>query len=394
MNKSSRIVLSLILLGVGVAVGWYAPQYLDQQGLGAGKAPAPAATAAKPKGASGKPPGGARGTPVELAVVETISFPRGLSAIGNLRSNESTMLSAEVAGRVAAIDFTEGQPVKKGQLLVQLDDDVAQAELAQAKANLNLAESRFDRSGRLQTAGFVSKEAREDAQNLLLLQQAAYKLAQAKLDKTRIEAPFDGIVGLRSVSVGEYVSAGQDIAPVEDTATLKADFRLPERYLGNIQVGQTLELQVDARPGSLFAGQVYAISPLIEEGGRSILVRARVDNKAGLLRPGMFARVQLITDESMAVVVPESALSPSGQTQYVYRLTEGQAERVAVRIGERRAGLVEILEGLEPGQLIVIAGLQRVRNGAPIAPLGKPKPSTEVAKEASESARALRVNPS
>lgn len=392
MNKSSRVLLSLILLGVGVAVGWYAPQYISEMTATAPKAAAPSAPAAR--GPSGSGGGGARGVAVELAKVQEVSFPRGLSAIGTLKANESTMVSAEIAGRVASINFQEGQPVKKGQLLVQLDDSVASAELAQAQANLALAKSRADRSGRLQSAGFVSKEAIEDSQNNLLLQQAAFKLAQAKFNKTKIEAPFDGIVGLRNVSIGEYVTAGQDIAPIESIKTLKADFRLPERYVGDIKLNQILELKVDARAGQLFRGEVYAISPLIEEGGRSILIRARVDNQDGLLLPGMFARVQLITSKSEAVVVPEAALAPSGQSQYVYRMTDGKAERVVVSIGERRDGLVEVLKGLKPGDLIVVAGLQRIRNGAAITPIGKPKMSTDVAKEASESAKSLRVNPS
>lgn len=402
MNKSSRVLLSLVLLGVGAGVGWYAPQFLSGSTQSAGQAPAAAGKpggaapgGGAPGGPSGGAPGGApRGVPVELAIVELVSFPRGLSAIGTLRSDESTVVSAEVAGRVAQINFQEGQPVTKGQLLVKLDDDVPQAELAQAEANLALAQSRYDRSNRLQTAGFVSKEAREDAQNQLKLQEAAIRLAQAKLDKTSIMAPFDGVIGLRSVSIGEYVTPGQAIAPLEAVTTLKADFRLPERFISSIEVGQTLELQVDARPGQLFAGQVYAISPLIEEGGRSILVRAKVDNTEGLLSPGMFARVQLITDESLAVVVPEASLSPSGQLQYVYRVKEGQAERLAIQIGERRGGLVEVLQGLEPGDQVVVSGLQRMRPGAAVTPTGEPASASEVAQRARESARSLRVNPS
>ncbi len=403
MNKSSRILLSLVLLGVGAGVGWYAPQFLSGSTQSAGQAPAAAGKPSDgaPRGGApggaqgGGPSGGApRGVPVELAIVESVSFPRGLSAIGTLRSDESTVVSAEVAGRVAQINFQEGQPVTKGQLLVQLDDDVPQAELAQAEANLALAQSRYDRSNRLQTAGFVSKQAREDAQNQLKLQQAAIKLAQAKLDKTSIMAPFDGVIGLRSVSIGEYVTPGQAIAPLEAIATLKADFRLPERFISSIEVGQTLELQVDARPGQLFIGQVYAISPLIEEGGRSILVRAKVDNTEGLLSPGMFARVQLITDESLAVVVPEASLSPSGQLQYVYRVKEGQAERLAIQIGERRGGLVEVLQGLEPGDQVVVSGLQSMRPGAAVMPMGQATGASDIAARARESARSLRVNPS
>ena len=391
MTKSSRVVLSLVLLAVGVAVGWYGPKLIQ---------PATTVASAPPAPPGGGPGGGAGGAPgarpmaVEFAVVESMAFPRGLSAVGSLRSDESTMISAEVAGRVVEIGFREGQPVTQGQLLVRLDDEVAQAELAQAQANLALAQSRASRSGRLQSEGFVSQEAREDAQNQLKLQQAALTLAQARLQKTRILAPFDGVIGLRSISIGDFVTPGQAIAPLEAVQMLKVDFRLPERFVAEVNLDQALELQVDARPGQRFEGVVYAISPLIEEGGRSILVRAQVDNTDGLLRPGMFARVQLITEQTDVLVVPEAAMSPSGQTQFVFRLVDGQAERVAVQMGERRAGLVEIVSGVEEGDLVVVAGLQRVRPGMPLRPLGEPMPATEVARQASERARALRVDPS
>jgi len=383
MNTSSRIVLSLVLLGVGVTAGIYGPKLLSDWWPGTTQTASPAPPA----------PRAAPGAPVEVAVVESVPFARGLNAIGSLLSDESTIVSAEVAGRVAEIRFSEGQPVKKGAVLVVLDDAVAQAELSQARANLALAQSRFDRSSRLKNAGFVSDEAREDASNALKLQQASVELAQAKLDKSRVIAPFDGVIGLRSVSVGEFVTPGQHIAPLEAVSTLKVDFRLPERNVADVKVGQTLELNVDAMPGIVFEGVVYAISPLVEAGGRSVLVRARVDNAAGRLRPGMFARVQLITSESMALVVPESALSPSGQSQFVYRVVEGAAERVLVQLGERRSGLVEIKGGLQAGDLVVFSGLQRMRPNVAVTVRGKPQSSTEVAAKAIDSANSLKVKP-
>jgi len=386
MNTSSRIVLSLVLLGVGVAAGVYGPQYAKQWWPGASK---PMTQGAAVAPASQAP----RGAPVEVAIVESVSFARGLSAIGSLRSDESTMVSAEVAGRIAQIRFSEGQPVSRGDVLVVLDDSVAQAEFSQAQANLALAQSRFDRSNRLQTAGFVSSEAKEDASNALKLQQASVALAQARLDKTRVIAPFDGVIGLRGVSVGEYVTPGQNIAPLEAVAVLKADFRLPERNVADVKVGQTLELKVDAMPGRTFEGKVYAISPLVEAGGRSVLVRAKVDNAAGNLHPGMFARVQLLTSEAPALVVPESALSPSGQSQFVYRVVEGAAERVLVQLGERRGGLVEIVSGLAPGDLVVVSGLQRMRPNVAVTISGEPRSGAEVAAQAAQSADSLRVAP-
>jgi len=386
MNTSSRIVLSLVLIGVGVTAGVYGPKLVSDWWPGTSPSASPVSPAAQA-------PRAAPGAPVEVAFVESVPFARGLNAIGSLLSDESTMISAEVAGRVAEIQFSEGQPVKKGAVLVVLDDAVAQAELSQARANLALAQSRFDRSSRLKNAGFVSAEAREDASNALKLQQASVELAQAKLDKTRVIAPFDGVIGLRAVSVGEFVTPGQNIAPLEAVSMLKVDFRLPERNVSDVKVGQLLEVNVDAMPESAFEGVVYAISPLVEAGGRSVLVRARVDNAAGKLRPGMFARVQLITSESMALVVPESALSPSGQSQFVYRIVEGAAERVLVQLGERRGGLVEIVAGLQAGDLVVFSGLQRMRPNVAVTVRGEPRSSAEVAAQAIDSANSLRVKP-
>lgn len=383
MKTSNRILASVLLLGVGLAAGYYSPVWLPELGLsGPGTTPVTAPAAQPPARAA------APAVPVEVAIVERVSFPRGLSAIGSLRSGESIVISAEISGRIARINFQEGQPVRQGDVLVELDDSVARAELAQAEANLALAQSRFDRSQRLQTAGFVSKEAREDASIALQLQQAAIELAKARLDKTRIIAPFDGVVGLRTVSIGEYLNPGQDIAPLESVDVLKADFRLPERYVSDIQVGQTLEIRVDAIPQKTFQGEVYAVSPLVEAGGRSILVRANVENKEGVLFPGMFARVQLLTQETDALVVPETALAPSGQRQFVYRIQDNRAEQIPVQVGERRGGLVEIVDGVQLGDHVTVSGLQRIRNNATVSVQGDPKPATEVVRESAQRATA------
>lgn len=394
MKTSNRILASVLLIGLGVAAGYYSPVWMPQLGLGPATLSGSAAPSTPPAAQSAAPARAPQAIPVEVALVENVSFPRGLSAIGTLRSDESIMVSAEVAGRIAKVNFEEGQPVKKGDVLIQLDDSVARAELAQAEANLSMAQSKFDRSQRLQTAGFVSKEAREDASIALQLQQATIELSKARLERMRISAPFDGVIGLRSVSVGEFVSPGQAIAPLEAVYVLKADFRLPERHVADVQTGQTLEVNVDAIPGRRFEGEVYAVSPLVEAAGRSILVRAKVKNKEGLLHPGMFARVQLITSKGDAMVVPETALVPSGQTQYVYRIKDGRVAQVPVQLGERRGGLVEIVSGLEVGDQVTVSGMQRLRNNAPVRLLGEPRPSTVVVEQATQRAQALTGNPS
>jgi membrane fusion protein, multidrug efflux system len=191
-------------------------------------------------------------------------------------------------------------------------------------------------------------------------------LAQARLDKMTISAPFAGFAGLRSVSVGDYVNQGQDLAPLEAIDPLKVDFRVPEMYLSKVGVGQQLTLRLDALPGQERPGLVYAVSPLVDAGGRSILLRATVANADSLLRPGMFARVQLLFNQDKALVAPEAALSPSGETQYVYRVKDGVAERREVTIGERREGKVEILTGVAAGDQLVVSGLQRVTDGGAV----------------------------
>ena len=358
MKKAVLLAAVAAGLAAGAALGVFVPRWLAP-----GATPA-TQTAAKPVAAPAAP------VRVEVAAVKEIPFARGLSAVGSLRSDESVVLRPEVVGRIQSIEFKEGQPVARGQVLIRLDDSVPRAELAQARANLTLAQSHYRRAVELQGKGFVSQQARDESASTLKVQEAAVALAQARLDKMTILAPFGGIVGLRSVSVGDYVNQGQDLAPLEAIDPLKVDFRVPEMYLSKVGVGQQLTLRLDALPGQERQGIVYAVSPLVDAGGRSILLRATVANKDAVLRPGMFARVQLLFNQDKALVAPEAALSPSGETQYVYRIKDGRAERREVTIGERREGRVEILTGVAAGDHLVVAGIQRVTDGAAVNVVG------------------------
>lgn len=357
MKKAVLLAAVAAGLAAGAALGVFVPRWLAPSAT-------PVPVNAKPQTAPAAP------SRVAVAAVQEIPFARGLSAVGSLRSDESVVLRPEVAGRIQAIDFKEGQPVKQGQLLIRLDDSVPRAELAQARANLTLAQSHYRRAVELQGKGFVSQQARDESASTLKVQEAAVALAQARLDKMTITAPFAGIIGLRSVSVGDYVNQGQDLAPLEAIDPLKVDFRVPEMYLSKVRVGQQLTLRLDALPGQERRGLVYAVSPLVDAGGRSILLRATVANQDGVLRPGMFARVQLLFNQDKALVAPEAALSPSGETQYVYRVENGVAHRREVTIGERREGRVEILTGVALNDQLVVSGLQRVTDGAPVTIVG------------------------
>lgn len=332
------------------------------QPVAAGGAP-PAAAPARPGG--GGPPGGGIG--VEAFQVAAVSWSEDVTAVGTLRSRESVVLRPEIAGRIQEIRFREGVPVPKGALLIALDAATQEAELAQARANLALAQANHQRNEDLFRRKFISEAARDDSAAKLQVARANLALAQARLDKTRIVAPFAGTVGIRNVSVGDYVKEGQDLVNLQEVSALKVDFRLPETYLGRLKKGQTLDLATDALPGETFTATVDAIDPLVDSTGRAVLLRAQLPNAEGKLRPGMFARVRLIFGERKDVLaVPEEALVPQGADQFVFKVNEGKAQRVRITTGARRAGQVEVTEGLAQGDLVVTAGQLKLRDGAPV----------------------------
>ncbi len=309
-------------------------------------------------------------------MVATLPLPQTLSAVGTMRSNESVLIRPEISGRIAEFSFSEGQNAAKGAVLVRLDASVTRAELQQAKANLVLSQAKFDRAVDLQVKGFVSSQAREEAENNLKVAQAAVALAEAKLAKTEILAPFSGVLGLRSASVGDYVKEGQDIVNLEAIDPLKVEFRVPELHLKKLRVGQNLQLMLDAFPNKTYTGRIYAINPAIDAAGRAVVLRALVHNSDGRLRPGGFARVRLLLDEeAVALLIPEQALVPSGEEQYVFRVTDGRAQRVKVEIGQRREGQVQVLSGLAADEAVVVAGQLKLRDGIPVKPLGTPAPN-------------------
>jgi membrane fusion protein (multidrug efflux system) len=321
------------------------------------------------KGAGGKGPEKGPGGPVPVEVVELRPAPvqESITAIGSLRSNESVVLRPEVSGRIATIGFRDGQPVRRGQLLVGLDATLNEAEVAQARAEFDLATSSLRRTEDLASKNFVSSSAQDQAASNVQVAEAKLRLAEARLAKMRIAAPFDGIVGIRNVSIGDYVKDGAELVNVEDIRTLKADVRLPERYFPHLKAGLPVELTADALPGSRYAGAIDAINPRVDASGRSLEVRARLDNTDGRLRPGMFARVKVLLGERPnALMVPEEAVVPLGDDFFVYTVADGKAKRVRVKLGVRREAQVELLEGVRAGEQVVTAGIRVQRDGQPV----------------------------
>jgi membrane fusion protein (multidrug efflux system) len=331
-----------------------------------------AATAGGKADAKAPAKGGPGGpTPVEVVVVEPSSVQEDLQAVGSLRSNESVVLRPEVSGRIATIGFRDGQVVKKGQLLIGLDSTLNEAEVAQYRAEYDLALSNLKRSEDLARQKFISSSAQETAASNAQVAEARLKLAQARLSKMKIISPFDGIVGIRGVSLGDYVKDGTDLVNVEDVRILKVDFRLPERSLSQVKAGQEVEVVADALPNERWQGQIEAINPRVDANGRSLELRGRLDNASGKLRPGMFVRVRVIVGERTGLLVPEEAIVPQGDAFYVYTVVEGAAKRVPVKIGVRRDAKVEIVEGLAPGDQVVTAGMRLSRDGQPVRVLSQ-----------------------
>lgn len=378
MPSSRRLVLSLSLAGLAAlgAYAWYAnrpPAVLPGGTQTAGAQGGPPAVGAKAVAGGA---GAAQGAPVvvETHTVGTRALADDVSAVGSLVSNESVVLRPEVSGRIAAIRFRDGEAVRRGEVLIEFDAAVQRAELQQARASLTLAESNFRRSQDLFSRSFVSRSSLDNARSQLEVARAGVALAQARLARMQIRAPFGGVVGIRSVSPGDFVKDGEAMINLEDIATLKVDFRLPELYLDRVRPGQTVEIASDVLAGERFAATVEAIDPLVDAQGRAVRLRASLANPELRLRPGVFVRVRLILAERAdVVVVPEAALVPApGSTQFVYRVAEGKAQRVEVRTGARRDAMVEVIEGVEAGEVVVTAGQLKLRDGAAVKVAGAP----------------------
>lgn len=472
------IVAAVGIAAVSGAAWWY--QNRPQQPKEAGAAPAgapPAPAAASAGGAAGGP---ARPAGVEVAKVEKATLRDDAQAVGTLRSRQNVMLRPEVPGRIKALGFADGARVRRGQVLVQLDDALQRAEVRQSMAQVSIAKANFKRNQELVAENFVAKRVLDESAAALEVAEAQVALSCARLARMVVLAPFDGVVGLRNVNVGDFVKDGADLINLEDTGSMLVDFRLPERYQGKLKAQQTVEMAIDAFPGRSFKAQIQAIDPLLDANGRSVGVRAVLpnsmgeaamagkkpgapgvdaankaapaagssaatgpalkvaakparpaENAAGVadaaprltlepspcpavpvaipgpalaggkpssgpapLRPGMFARVTTVFSvNDSALVVPEEAIVPQGGKQFVFKVvtpdqvsgldvsklppdTQFVSLRQEVKLGVRRQGKVEITEGLQEEQSIVVAGQQRLqRDGTAlrIVELGRPQ---------------------
>jgi len=307
--------------------------------------------------------------PVETIAVRVDAAEQQLAAVGSLQSNESLVVRSEIAGRIVRIAFDEGTRVKKGDLLFRLDDAVLKAQLDQARANLALHEADYKRAEALLADHAIAQQERDTAYAQWQLDKASVALAEAQWQKTRIRAPFSGTLGLKQVSPGDFIQPGQALVNLEDTATLKVEFPVPEKYAAQVKEEMEFVLTTDSAPQAT-TGKVYARNPQIDAASRSLLVRGRLDNAAGQLLPGLFAQVKLtLAKIPGALFIPEQAVIPQAKANLVFKVVDGKAQMVPVELGQRRIGWVQITSGLAEGDVVVTGGHQKIGPGSPVMPI-------------------------
>ncbi|WP_417421960.1 efflux RND transporter periplasmic adaptor subunit [Halomonas sp.] len=312
--------------------------------------------------------------PVIGSRAEATTWSDPLEALGTLRADESVTLSATVTEIVAEINFKDGEQVEQGRLLVRLEDTEEQALLRSAQAISDERRNALGRATQLQDRNLAARADVEDFQAQLRQTQADIQALEARLTNYQIKAPFSGRVGFRNISTGTLVTPGMELATLDKLDVMKLDFSVPESFLGRLSKGLALSATTAAYPDEVFSGEIASIGTRIDPVSRSVSVRAVLENPGMRLRPGMLMEVIVQQRVRDAVVLPEAALEPSGDQHYVMLIDQSgdapRLERHEVVIGERRYGQVEILEGINAGDLVVVHGLQLARDGLEVRLLG------------------------
>lgn len=316
--------------------------------------------------AQGGPPGNRQVT-VESMIVSPSPLESTVDAVGTVLADASAVLRAEVPGQIVERHFEEGQQVKKGDALFSIEATVLEAEVNEAKANVEQSEAAYRRAQELVKNRLISATDFDTARANYNVAVARLRSAESRLSKTVIRAPFDGVVGLRRINIGDYATIGQELVNVVRLDPLRVDFSVPETLLARIRPGQTINVTVGAFRGEVFEGTVTAIDPQIDVTGHSMAVRARLPNRDLMLRPGLFAQVSVsLAVNPQALMVPEQAIWPIGNSKIVYVIEDGIANQRTVDLGDRKPGWVEVVSGLEADEEIVVAGQMKLFPGAAV----------------------------
>ena len=363
-----KVLLGTVIGALIVGFAWHlAGERAKRAPASMGGPPA----AAKPAGGAAKG-GSGPVVPVVATAARTEKLSLEVEALGTAKASESVDVTAKVSNLVTAIRFDEGQQVRKGEVLVELDGEQARADLAVANAALTESASQLKRSRELYATKVLSDQQIEQIEATYAANQARVAAARSRVNDTVIRAPFDGRVGLRRVSVGSLVAPGTVITTLDDTRAIKLDFIVPERVVAAMRAGLQLEATSVAYPGEVFVGRVDSVDSRVDPATRSVTVRAVVPNDKGLLKPGMFMNVRLSRGEADVLVVPEEALVPEQGDVFVYVVQDGAATKRKVTAGQRTIGSVQVTDGLQAGELVVIEGTQKLRDGAGVTLVDSP----------------------
>ena len=376
MDKTARRIVTtlvtLAILGGLTYIYWSRHHATAASGMAGvpGIGGAPGARSAGPAG-GGRPggPGAFSQMPVAVITAEAAMKPWAVEveALGTTRANEAVDITTKTANLVTAIRFEEGQAVKRGQVLVELDSAQARADLAAAEAALGESRSTFRRSRDLVAQNALSQSQLEQIEAALKANEARAASAAARVADTVIRAPFDGRAGLRRVSVGSLISPGTVITTVDDTSVMKIDFDVPETFLTVLAPGLEVVATSVAYPGRSFTGEVASIDSRVDPVSRAVTVRAQLPNPEGLLKQGMFVNVRVAREAKPTVVVPEQAIVPERGKVFVFTVADDVATKREVTTARRRPGETEIVAGLAAGERVVVEGTQKVRDGGPVS---------------------------
>ncbi len=301
--------------------------------------------------------------PIEVLIIKSSSLDNKLVVTGSVLANESLELKSEESGKITGLYFKEGELVKKGELLLKINDKEIRAQLEKEKYNQKLNRNIENRQRKLLEKEAISQEEYDNALNRLNTNTADLKLLEAQLDKTQITAPFEGVIGLRYISDGAYITPNTIIATLYNVSPAKIEFAVPGRYSTQVRPGQKILFTIESDSQD-FEGEVYAIEPRIDPTTRTLKIRAIAENSKGFLLPGQFVKVGLILSSvSNAILVPTQAVIPDLNNHKVFVLEGGKAKEVKVETGMRTETDLEILSGLKPGDSLITTGILQLRGG-------------------------------
>ena len=355
MKRSAKIAVyaALALIAVGVLL-------YSRSGPRGGKSPAEEQKPSQRQGQNAP-----RRIPVDVYIADFMTMAEGFHALGTMLPNESLDIASEVAGKVEKISFDEGSMVKKGQVLVKINDDDLQSQLKRAIFQRDLIKEKLERNRILLDKDAISREAFDQIETDHKVIEADIQLLEVRIGKTSIKAPFDGMVGFRYVSLGSYIQPGTKIAHMVDISRLKVEFSLPEKYYSEALKGSTISFSTENNPHPRTA-RIYAVDPTVDVMTRTVIMRALYDNAGMKIIPGMFANVVVGQKSGSTLQVPTEAIVPDADQKAVWIVSDGKAHARNVITGVRSENMIEVRSGLQQGDSVVITGLMQIKEGSPL----------------------------